>query len=185
MTDILARTPSSATDTGDFTNAVHLFYTKEDVTKFNVQKLQQLSSPKACINAIHSCSSAAAAKSDSAGGLEPTIHLATGAKVMLTANTWQQAGLCNGVTGIVDSILYAEGHKPPNLPIAVLVLFSDYLGPPFVPNKPKCIPVTPITFEWYDSHSSRLSRQQLPLRLSYAITIHKSQGQKDRPYRKL
>lgn len=176
-TDILARTHSNATDTDDFADAVHLFYTKEQVIKFNVEKLNQLSSPKACINAIHSCSSAASAKSDNAGGLEPTIHLATGAKVMLTANTWQQAGLCNGATGTVDSILYAEGHRPPNLPIAVLITFNDYSGPPFLPDKPKCIPVTPITFEWYDSHSSRLSRQQIPFRLSYAITIHKSQGQ--------
>lgn len=178
-TDILARTHSNATDTDDFADAVHLFYTKEQVIKFNVEKLNQLSSPKACINAIHSCSSAASAKSDNAGGLEPTIHLATGAKVMLTANTWQQAGLCNGATGTVDSILYAEGHRPPNLPIAVLITFNDYSGPPFLPDKPKCIPVTPITFEWYDSHSSRLSQQQIPLRLSFAITIHKSQGHVD------
>lgn len=175
--DILARTPSNATNTKDFADATHLFYTKEDVTKFNIQKLHQLSSPKACINAIHSCSSAASAKADDASGLEPTIHLATGAKVMLTRNIWQQAGLCNGATGTVESILYAEGHRPPNLPIAVLVTFSDYSGPPFLPAKPKCIPVTPFTFEWYNNHSKRLSRQQIPLRLSYAITIHKSQGQ--------
>lgn len=92
---------------------------------------------------------------------------------MLTSNLWQQFGLCNGATGIVESILYAEGHKPPALPIAMMVNFNDYAGPPLLPSKPKCIPIPPITFEWQNG-SYRLSRQQLPLRLSYAITIHKS-----------
>ena len=33
-----------------------------------------------------------------------------------------------------------------------------------------------VTFEWHNG-THRLSRQQLPLHLSYTITIHKSQGQ--------
>ncbi len=70
---------------------------------------------------------------------------------------------------MVQDILYAVGHKPPDLSIAVLVTFHKYTGPPF---KPKC----PFHPEWSNG-SSRLSRQQIPLMLSYAITIHKSQGQ--------
>ena len=38
---------------------------------------------------------------------------------MLTNNLWQQVGLCNGARGIVESLLYLEGQKPPNLPIAM------------------------------------------------------------------
>ena len=55
---------------------------------------------------------------------------------------------------------------------AVLVQFEHYTGPTFISNVPNCVPVTPMTFEW-----ERHSRQQLPLQLRYAITIHKSQGQ--------
>lgn len=69
--------------------------------------------------------------------------------------------------GIVESILYAEVHKPPALPIAVMVNFNNYTGPPFIPS---------VTFEWHNG-TYRLSRQQLPLHLSYTITILKSQGQ--------
>ena len=94
---------------------------------------------------------------------------------MLTANLWQQTGLCNGSVGFIEDFLYAEQQKPPNLPIAVLVNFHDYSGPAFLADKPKCIPIPPITYEWNDA--STKSRQQLPLHLSYAITIHKSQGQ--------
>ena len=72
-------------------------------------------------------------------------------------------------------MLYAEGHKPPNLPIAILVNFPDYTGPPFLQNKPKCIPIPPTVHEWHNGFNT-ISRQQFPLRLSY-VTIHKSQGQ--------
>lgn len=132
----------------------------------------KLGTPIAAINAIHSGVNAAAATPDDAGGLYPTVLIAEGAKVMLTANIWQQVGLCNGASGIVYKLMYQEGHSPPNLPIAVLVKFQHYTGPPFLPNHPKCVPIVPITFEWESK-----SRQQLPLQLRYAITIHKSQGQ--------
>jgi len=95
---------------------------------------------------------------------------------MLKSNLWAQKGLCNGATGNVLDILYATGQRPPNLPIAVLVQFDRYTGPPFTVSNPTCIPIPPISFDWSDG-STRLSRQQLPLMLSYAITIHKSQGQ--------
>lgn len=102
--------------------------------------------------------------------------MAKDAQVMLTSNLWQQVGLCNGARGIIDSLLYAQGHKPPNLPIAIMVKFTHYTGTPFIQNKPKCIPISPIVYEWHNGIKT-LSRQQLPLRLSYAMTIHKSQGQ--------
>ena len=173
---LLTRTPTNASDASRFDDAIHLFYNKDKVNFFNVTELNKLSTPIARINAIHSSSLAAAAKSDDAGGLDSMVLLAKGARVMLICNLWQQTGLCNGATGVVDDILYSSGQKPPHLPIAVLVHFYDYSGPAFIANKPKCIPIPPHTFEW-SAGSTRLSRQQIPLRLCYAITIHKSQGQ--------
>lgn len=95
---------------------------------------------------------------------------------MLTANLWQEVGLCNGAAGTVYQILFHEDHQPPDLPIAILVDFDRYAGPAFIPDRPQCVPIPPITFEW-DGGAQRLSRQQLPLQLRYAITIHKCQGQ--------
>ena len=57
-----------------------------------------------------------------------------------------------------------------------MITMSNNTGPDFIPTRPKCIPIPPITFEW-ESALKRLSRQQLPLQVRYAITIHKSQGQ--------
>ncbi len=78
---------------------------------------------------MHSSSIAASARADDAGGLE---LLAKGARVKLKSNLWAQKGLCNGATGEVFDIVYATGQKPPSLPIAVLVQFDQYTGPPFL-----------------------------------------------------
>ena len=95
---------------------------------------------------------------------------------MLTANLWQEVGLCNGAAGTVLKILYQQDHCPPNLPIAVIVKFYNYAGPSFLAEFPNSTSIPPITFEW-ESNGQKLSRQQIPLQLRYAITIHNCQGQ--------
>ena len=154
---LLKRTPTAANNANEFIDATRLFYKKEDVAQYNHECITQLGTPIARINAIHSCLTAASTKSDNAGGLEP---VAKDAQVMLTSNLWQQVGLCNGARGTIDSLLYAQGHKPPNLPIAIMVKFTHYTGIPFIQSKPKCIPIPPIVYEWHNGLKT-LSRQQL------------------------
>ena len=75
--------------------------------------------------------------------------------------TQPEIGLCNGAVGRVYQIVYNEGQHPPNFPVAVIVHFEKYAGPPFIHEHPKCIPVPPITFEW--GYTNNLSKQQFPL----------------------
>ncbi len=124
-------------------------------------------------------------------GLEPVVSLAKGARVMLTMNLWSSIGLCNGATGTVVDIIYQNNHQPPDLPIAVIVEFENYRGPVFTENQPLCVPICPITVTSQTEIESTIvcsnmsnycteigfhERQQLPLRLAWALTIHKSQG---------
>jgi ATP-dependent DNA helicase PIF1 len=135
----------------------------------------QLGQLVAKIQAKHSGHGASAATSDKASGLDAVLFLSTKAEVMLTCNLWAEVGLCNGSFGTIEQIWFAENMGSPNLPIAVLVHFHSYSGPLFLDACSKCVPVPPKLNEWVTDRKY-LSRQQVPLRLRYAMTIHKSQG---------
>ena len=108
-------------------------------------------------------------------GLEPLLFLAKGAKVMLTMNLWPKIGLCNGATGKVVHIVYQTNHQPPDLPIAAIVKFDNYTGPSISDTTPACVPICPITVAVQLADALH-ERQQLPLKLAWSVTIHKSQG---------
>ena len=172
---LLTRQPSNVSNFNEFEYATRLFYSNEQVAKYNHDELNQLQHPVACINARHSSSSAKNASSDDMSRLEPVVFLAKTAKVMLTMNLWSHVGLCNGATGTVRHIIYDNGHRPPNLPLAVIVEFDNYRGPAFIDSQPSCAPICPVTVPLQSGNSLHES-QQLPLRLAWALTIHKSQG---------
>ena len=94
---------------------------------------------------------------------------------MLTMNLWTDVGLCNGATGTIVDFIYASNQQPPDLPIAVIVKFDDYAGPSLTNRITGCVPICTITAT-YNTSDGLYERQQLPLKLAWAITIHKSQG---------
>lgn len=172
---LLTRQPSCIGNISQFSDPTRLYYTNDEVSAYNYDQLKKLQQPCATINACHSSATAKSLPSDEMSGIEPSIGLAKGAKVMLTMNLWASVGLCNGATGTVIDIIYATNHQPPDLPIAVMVQFDDYRGPSFIDNLPSCVPICPVTVS-AQSLEGIHERQQLPLRLAYALTIHKSQG---------
>ncbi|CAB4011485.1 Hypothetical predicted protein [Paramuricea clavata] len=88
-------------------------------------------------------------------------------------NLWPSVGLSNGSTGTVVYIIYAVDHQPPDLPIAVVVKFDQYTDPAFA-NQTSCVPIPPITATVTTGNLVH-ERQQIPLKLAWALTIHKSQ----------
>jgi ATP-dependent DNA helicase PIF1 len=100
-------------------------------------------------------------KLDKDAPYDPELVLKDRAQVMLLTNQDPEAGLVNGSRGVVTGFTPLEGYP--------LVKFLH--GPPFP------VRVPPVM---WSSESEReedtVSREQIPLRLAYAATIHKSQG---------
>ena len=169
---LMKQTPAQLLNLAPFNTALHLHATIEAVVEHNVSWLHASGQPIAIIKAIHTGPNASKASSEDAGGLEPITCLACGARVMLTANLWVDMGLVNGAVGTVVAIFYSNGGTPPHLPVAVMVRFDSYQGP-ILPDS--TVPITPLHRTWSVSGAS-CSRLQLPLKLAWAITIHKAQG---------
>ena len=170
---LIKQTLAEAEDPSSFNDALRLFPSTAAVSEYNVAKLHANGQPVSMIKAVHSGPGASKVSTDDAGGLEPIACLAQGARVMLTANFWVQAGLVNGAMGTVVAICYDEaGESPPNLPVAVTVRFDSYCGPTLPDGT---VPIIPLRRTWL-STEKQSSRLQLPLKLAWAVTIHKCQG---------
>ena len=172
---LLTRQPANIRDLTLFNDATRLFYSNDQVASYNHDQLIKLQQPVAVVNAYHSSVTAKKISPSDMSGLEPVVFLAKGAKVMLTMNLWPSVGLCNGATGTIIDYIYQVEHQPPHLPVAVIAKFDDYNGPSISDTLHSCVPVCPVAVSAQISEGVH-ERQQLPLRLAYALTIHKSQG---------
>ena len=160
----------------NFQDAVKLCARNHDAKKYNIDNIKNLNMPIAPIKAENSSSKARKASTNKASGLHNNIIMCKESKVMLLQNLWNEHGLTNGANGIVKYIVYKEGITPPKLPSFVLVYFPQYTGPSFHPTEEKLVPIAPILRNWYESKTEH-HRIMIPLIPSYAISIHKSQGQ--------
>lgn len=86
------------------------------------------------------------------------LILKVGAQVMLLANISVDMGLVNGSRGVIK-------------------MFDPNTGFPIVKFKSGLFLVRPYMWKFYFSDKQFVWTAQIPLKLAYAITIHKSQGQ--------
>ena len=100
--------------------------------------------------------------------------MCVGARVRLTRTLSLVHGLTNGAAGTVRAIIYLPDSSPPDLPAFVIVQFDEVHVSSCLPNVPDCVALSPRTHSWGDVVSC--SRQQIPLTLGWAITIHKAEG---------
>ena len=150
---------------------VRLSYTNTVVANNNYSMLISLKQKVYVLKAVHNSSKASKLSAEEFSGLQPLFQLSIGARVMLLNNLWTEMGLCNGAMGEVKSLVYKHGVLPPALPIAVLIKFDNYVGPTFF--NTGVVPIVPINLT--SSGYENCERQQIPLKLSWAVTIHKSQ----------
>lgn len=170
--------------------SIHVYRLNVDVDKQNILKLRDLA-PKeqhVIIRAFDSTKdkhtqqlnlTMPTSKSNT-GGLVEELHLAVGAKVMLTVNVDVHDGLVNGARGTVKDII-----KTTNDVRLVLAEFEQArVGATAITQShyrdqyPSAVPITrhEAVFNIGRNKAAEVTRSQFPLVLAWATTIHKVQG---------
>ncbi|XP_068558735.1 ATP-dependent DNA helicase PIF1 [Cebidichthys violaceus] len=138
--------------------ATRLCTHKDDVELTNENKLQQLPGSARVFEALDS-DPALVKTIDAHSPVGRLIQLKVGAQVMLTKNLDVARGLVNGARGVVAAFESGK-HGLPR--VRFLCGATEVLKPE--------------RWVFKSGGGIHLSRQQLPLKLAWAISIHKSQG---------
>ena len=168
-----------------FANAVRLYPQNKQVSGYNNKHLLRIEKAVIVLEAVHEGTGAKDAEDTIAGNLTPVLKLCVGYRVMLTRNLWSEKGLVNGAQGTVFDMSWANGVTDPRatLPEVIMVVFDHYTGPPFTmpdgsvlqKGGKLVVPILPVEHD-FQVQGGDCSREQFPLVVSYAITVHKSQG---------
>ena len=147
-----------------------LFTRRADVEQINMTQLKKCEGPDVIFKAKTVYTPAAFAthaseqdkawaleKMDKNGAYVPELTLRVGAQVMLLTNKDVEHGLVNGSRGVIER--FCDGLDP--LP---MVKFKN--GEVIIIERAS----------WASEDLEGFNREQIPLRLAYAVTIHKAQG---------
>ena len=166
-------------------DAVWIFAKKAGAHGRNMEKLEELNTRAGAVKVVYcrakdkgKCMRKDWKKNEDWGQMPRVLYMCRGAMVMLTTNLSVKWGLFNGATGQVRDVYFRDGRQPSEdgveHPDMVLVEFPDYTGPAWIPSQPQLVPLGP--WLWAEHCKHQCQREQIPLRLCWGITVHKSQG---------
>ena len=176
-----------------FRDADHLLPTNALADGENNNCLRRLGNSIAPVLAFHNVGGCTNVGPDRFRGLEPRFHLAVGARVSINNNIWTSAGLANGAKGEFVHMHWENDDRPPMLPTVVFVRVDNYHEPHYFGaesvildngesvNLRNVIPIAPIEAQddrgpTPNSGMARCFRTQIPVKLVFAVSHHKSQG---------
>lgn len=143
--------------TDPWANTTRLLTTNSDVDYINIEHLAKINSPSVSYEMVTSGGKKYVEQLMRSCLAPQVLELKKGAHVMCIKNSLEKKYV-NGSLGIVEDF---EKH-------------TDYPVVRLTNNK--LVTVKPDTWELIDGDKRRASASQIPLRLAWAITVHKSQG---------
>ena len=172
-------------------DVTHLFMKNSQVLAHNHKRLKQLKRPILKVNAVNNNPKARKKKEDKFQQLPNQAFYAVESKVLLTKNINPMLGLANGSTGEVKGFVWDTSVTDETISDATSVLVwtdfkGQYKGQSFFPqdqSRRGWVPIFASQVDIYEATGSGekgyevLSRAMLPIKLAWAWTIHKAQGQ--------
>jgi len=122
----------------------------------NVVREKNMRKGKRCVSSNSPDIQRSLARLDKDAPYMKELELRVGAQVMLITNMDQERNLVNGSRGVLT------GYSPGGLPIVRFLSVSE--------------PVIVDRVSWWLAEEESVGRSQIPLRVAYAMTIHRSQG---------
>jgi ATP-dependent DNA helicase PIF1 len=159
----------------DFEDAIRLFIDNNSVNKYNAEKLLSLKPALTELVAFNSSNRVKSVDDELFRGFKKSIFVCIDAHIAFTSNLWTQVGIVNGAFGIVRDIIYPLNKKIDSLPEIVFIELNDYNGPQYLidPARKNWIPINVASAY---KHQLNATRTHFPIRLAYAMTIHRAQG---------
>ncbi|XP_073287601.1 uncharacterized protein [Primulina huaijiensis] len=175
----------SLSEIRSFEDAIRLYPTGAMVNEFNHGCQRDSKQPILKVSATHKTTDAiaAAATGSQAGQLEAQLDLCIGCKLMILENLWTERGIVNGTQCRLYDIVWRPGTDPrkdPPLCLLVAVPKESYGGPyveeySFRGLSYAVVPIFRSKRDFWLNGETRY-RTQFPVKLAYALTIHKAQG---------
>ena len=151
-----------------FIDYTFLFTTNNEVRLHNLNCLENCKGALFKIEANDSHIDLTYSDESFLGNLQYRLYLKLGCKVSLIENISVKNGLVNGSEGVLKDIIFKN-----RVPVILLIKFECY-SEDFIIDSEKIVPI--FLSDREHEHYFDKQRTQFPIRLSYASTIHKSQG---------
>lgn len=173
----------NAQDRRFFNNTTCIYFRNEDVRDCNERRLRETNNLVLRLKARYNNPTVGSRASiNKCSQLEDEIEVAIGCRIMLLANIQTKTSLVNSTTGYLYDIEQPLGTTDPRSTLPQALIFRikrDSYSSPILKELDNSLYITVPLFRtkrMFYRRGQEHQREQFPIRVAFAITVHKAQG---------